>query len=86
MTEEDGKIKIIVLDSTGSNRFPTTISKSLIIERLIEKFKKLLKNDAPFVFENKRTNALLNSNDSIENAGVQDGDTLRIRFQGEGGN
>ena len=88
MAEEEGKIKITVIDSTGSKQFPTTISKSLIIERLIEKFKKQLKypDSAHFVFENKRTNTLLNSKDSMEKASVQDGDTLRLRHQGEGGN
>ncbi|HON36769.1 MAG TPA: EsaB/YukD family protein [Methanothrix sp.] len=88
MTKEDDKIKITVIDSTGSKQFPTTVPKSLIIERLIEKFKKELKypNDAHFALENKRTKTQLNPKDSMAKADVQDGDTLRLRHQGEGGN
>lgn len=81
------KIKVTVLDSVGSKEVPVGIPPTWTVERFVSEFKKKLNYpaDAHYCAELKRTNSILNPQDSIENAGVQEGDVIRLRHQPLGG-
>jgi len=81
------KVKVTVLDSVGAKDIPVGIPPSWTVEKFVAEFKRKLNYpaDAQYCAELKRTESVLNPQDTIEKAGIQDGDIIRLRHQPRGG-
>lgn len=82
-----GKVKVTVLDPTGSKEVPVGVPVEWTVDRFISEFtKKLgLSGAANYTAELKRTNSILDPQDTINRAGIQEGDVIRLRHKVIGG-
>ena len=81
------KVKVTVLDPSGSRDIPVGIPIDWTVDRFISEFKKKLglPAGANYTAELKRTNSLLDPMDTINRAGIQEGDVIRLRHEVKGG-
>lgn len=81
-----GKVKVTVLDPSGSRDIPVGIPIDWTVDRFISEFKRKLGLPAAnYTAELKRTNSILDPQDTITQAGIQEGDVIRLRHEVKGG-
>lgn len=82
-----GKVKVTVLDPSGSRDIPVGIPIDWTVDRFITEFKRKLGLSAAanYTAELKRTNSILDPMDTIKQAGIQEGDVIRLRHEVKGG-
>ena len=81
------KVKVTVLDPSGSRDIPVGIPVDWTVERFISEFKRKLglPAEANYTAELKRTNSVLDPRDTIKQAGIQESDVIRLRHEVKGG-
>lgn len=84
------KIRATFTDITGTKHADVTLSKTLtadaVIKRLIDnKFLASLDPGQVYTLQNKRTQVTIQPSQTLENAGVQDGDMLIAGVMTRGG-
>ena len=82
-----GKVKVTVLDPSGSREIPVGVPVEWTVDRFISEFTKKLGLPAAVNYKAvlKRTNTILDPQDTINRAGIQEGDVIRLEHQVVGG-
>jgi len=88
------KVRVTVLDPSGSNERQVGIPTSWTVERFIREFTRKLNlpntdehgNLVSYEAVLKRTGNMLDPQKTIQQADIQEGDIIRLRTRQEGGN
>lgn len=87
------KVKIRVIDPDGSQDVEVGVSPAWKVERFVNEFARRLElpfvdgNGNPVSYEafSKRTNSMLDPQETVQQADIQEGDVIRLRATQQGG-
>lgn len=88
MSDIDEKLSLTLLDPSGGRMVSARAPKNIIIYKLIRKYidsQDIYRDQKIYYFTNERTNTVLDSQNTLEQADVQDKDVLRLRILCSGG-